>query len=269
MRPYRTTDDRLDGFVLAFYDITERKRNEVQLARNEEALSRQYGELETLYDTTPVGLSLMDKELHWMRINQQLADINGFSVDDHIGKKQSELIPDIDERVAERMLKVFNTGEPSERFHVEGCTPKEPNKVRHWMVDYYPVFSEGEVFAVGTCVQEVTEEHAMTRDLAESEARLEQALTQNPIHFVQLSTDGDVVWAKGGLEGLPSTDDEGRADTPLSKEISDEIHTYKGKLLEEDVPNCSTRLSICRAARKHTSAISTSSASVDEMTASS
>lgn len=35
--PYRTTDDRIDGVVLTFVDITERKAAEEQLrARNEE-----------------------------------------------------------------------------------------------------------------------------------------------------------------------------------------------------------------------------------------
>ena len=203
MRPYHTTDDRLDGFVLAFYDITERKRHERQLARNERQLARQYGELETLYDTTPVGLSLMDRELRWLRINQRLAEINGFSVEAHIGRRQDELIPDIDGRIAEAQRKVFETGEGVGGIRVEGYTPKDPTRLRHWVVDYYPVVSDGEVFACGTCVREVTEEHALTRDLAESEARLRQTVTRNPIHFVQLDGRGEIVWAQGGLPGLP------------------------------------------------------------------
>ncbi|WP_076535553.1 PAS domain-containing protein [Roseovarius nanhaiticus] len=120
IRPYRTTDDRLDGYVLAFYDISERKRAEKQLARNERDLARRYGELETLYDTTPVGLSLMDRELRWLRINQELADINGFSVEDHINKRQEELIPDIDSRISDQMQRVFETGEAIRGIRVDG-----------------------------------------------------------------------------------------------------------------------------------------------------
>ena len=239
MRPYRTTDDRLDGFVLAFYDITQRKRNETQLARNEEALARQYGELETLYDTTPVGLSLVDKDLRWLRINKELADINGFPVAAHIGKRQQELIPDIDARVAETQREVLRTGKPSGQSHVEGFTPADPDRLRHWMVEYYPVFSDGEVFAVGTCVREVTNEFAMTRRLAESEARLQQALTQNPIHFIQLSLEGQVEWAKGGLEGLPrldADDEDDEGDATLPNVIREAIETRSGKLADENIP---------------------------------
>ena len=213
MRPYRTTDDRPDGFVLAFYDITERKRHERQLARNEHQLARQYGELETLYDTTPVGLSLVDRELRWLRINRRLAEINGFPVEAHIGLRQDELIPDIDGKIAEIQRRVFETGEAVGGIRVEGYTPKDPDRLRHWVVDYYPVFSDGEVFACGTCVREVTEEYALVADLAESEARLRQTVTRNPIHLVQMDAAGGIVWAQGGLPGLP---ERGVDDAPAS-----------------------------------------------------
>ncbi|MCK0169081.1 PAS domain-containing protein [Jannaschia sp. S6380] len=228
VRPYRTTDDRLDGYVLAFYDISDRKRNEEQLARNERDLARQYGELETLYDTTPVGLSLMDKELRWLRINRELADINGFSVEDHIGKRQDELIPDIDKRIATQQMKVFETGEAIRGLQVEGYTPKDPDRLRHWVVDYYPVKSEGEVFAVGTCVREVTEEYALSRDLAQSEARLRMAATQNPVHFVQIDQRGNIVWAEGGLAGLPGSGDTLRA---FRDDLSDDV----GRIIDDQI----------------------------------
>lgn len=221
IRPYRTTDDRLDGYVLAFYDISERKRAEEQLARNERDLAKQYSELETLYDTTPVGLSLMDRELRWLRINQELADINGFPVEAHIGKRQEELIPDIDKRIADQMRHIFETGEAVRGIRVEGYTPKDPERLRHWIVDYYPVKSGDEVFAIGTCVREVTEEYALTRDLAQSEARLRAAATQNPIHFVQVDHHGQIVWAEGGLPGLPTQKDTPR---PIRDELPDDVN---------------------------------------------
>ena len=171
MRPYRTTDDRIDGFVLTFFEITERKRAERELERQRTALARQYGELETLYDTTPVGLSLHDRDLRWLRINRELAEINGFPVEAHIGRSPEDLLPGVEDRVGELIRGVFETGEPTLGVEIRGTTPAEPDVPRVWVGDYYPVLSEGEVFAVGACVREVTRETRMVEEIREANER--------------------------------------------------------------------------------------------------
>ena len=165
IRPYRTTDDRIDGFVLTFFEITSRKRAERELERQRLELARQYGELETLYDTTPVGLALHDRELRHIRINKRLADINGLPIEEHIGRTPKELLPDIEARVEELIRGVLETGEPALGVEIHGTTPADPAAPRDWLGDYYPVFSEGEVFAVGVCVREVTHEKRMLEDI--------------------------------------------------------------------------------------------------------
>lgn len=183
IRPYRTVDDRLDGVVMSFFDISERKRQEVQLRENESNLARQYAELETLYDTTPVGLSLVNRELRWLRINEQLAAINGFAPAEHIGKRQDELIPDIDKSIAAAQQQVIDTGEAVLGMAVSGTTPAEPDVLRDWIADFYPVIEDGEVFAVGACVREVTEQKAMEAALRhnEQQARLLLAELQHRV----------------------------------------------------------------------------------------
>ena len=74
VKPYRTTDNRIDGYVLWFVDITGRKRYERSLQENERTLARQYAELETLYDTSPLGLCLIDRDLKWVRIKDFRGD---------------------------------------------------------------------------------------------------------------------------------------------------------------------------------------------------
>ena len=211
IKPYRTVDDRLDGYVLTFFDITERKRAEELLERQRRDLARQYGELETLYDTTPVGLSLMDRELRWVRINEQLAAINGFSVEAHIGKRQDELIPDIDRSIAEMQRRVLETGEPVMGLEVRGTTPAEPDRLRDWITDYYPVRSEDGVFAVGCCVREVTQQKELERQLKSSLDRLELAVSHHPIFMAEIDTDYSLVWSAGSLDRFPGPDDRGRS----------------------------------------------------------
>ncbi|NDV00335.1 chemotaxis protein CheB [Pseudoroseicyclus tamaricis] len=181
VRPYRTVDNRLDGVVITFVDVTSRKRHERQLEENARVLREQYAELETLYDSTPIGLNLVDRELRWLRINTRLAEINGFPVEEHIGRLQSELIPEVHEIVAPLQRQVFETGEPVLGLSVVGQTASHPGVTREWLCDFYPVRAGGEIFAVGCCVQDITEQRALERQVFESEARMRRIFDQAPV----------------------------------------------------------------------------------------
>lgn len=55
VRPYRTVDNRLDGVVVTFVDVTQRKRSARQLEENARILREQYAELEQLYEPPRSG----------------------------------------------------------------------------------------------------------------------------------------------------------------------------------------------------------------------
>ncbi|MEN8842031.1 MAG: chemotaxis protein CheB, partial [Octadecabacter sp.] len=158
IKPYRTIDNRLDGYVLSFVDITDLKEKETQIAQ-------QYGELENIYNTTPVGLSLIDRDFRWLRINDSLAEINGFSVAEHIGRTFNELLPDLDDLVSPMYNQVFETGEPVRNLEIKGETAAAPGVERDWIADFYPVRHDGEIFAIGACVREVTEQAQMVTEV--------------------------------------------------------------------------------------------------------
>ncbi|WP_373356609.1 CheR family methyltransferase [Pseudoroseicyclus sp. CXY001] len=181
VRPYRTVDNRLDGVVITFVDITARKDYERKLEENARLLSEQYAELEVLYDTTPVGLCVLDRDLKWLRINPMLAEINGFTPEEHIGKSQAELIPAVHEAIADIQRRVLETGEPVLGVTVRGQTPHEPGITREWIDDFFPIRAGDEVFAVGCAVREVTEQRALERQVFESEARMRRLFDQAPV----------------------------------------------------------------------------------------
>lgn len=184
VKPYRGADNKIDGTVLTLIDISERKRYEQHLKENADILALQYAELETLYETTPVGLALLDRDLRYLRINQRLAETNGYSIEEHIGRTQDELLSEIDLKVRATQMRVLETGEPSLNNEVRGHTPVEPDMERIWCVDYYPVRAgDGTIFAIGCCVTEVTEQKRLQErlektleDLSDSEGRLKFAL---------------------------------------------------------------------------------------------
>jgi len=179
--PYRTTDDRMDGYVVSFIDITQRKRNEEVLERNRHELAEQYAELESLYDTTPVGLSLVDRDMRWIRINQMLADINGFSIEEHVGSKLRDLLPDLIDEVEAAYQYVFDTGKANLGNAIEAALPSDPDRKRHFIADFYPIRVDGELRAVGTCVTEVTEQKRLMAQVVESERRLNELLDSSPM----------------------------------------------------------------------------------------
>jgi len=167
MKPYRTTANLIDGYVLSFVNITSRKRYEETLERNERELARQYAELENLYDTTPVGLSLVSPDFQWLRINEKLAEINGFTVEEHKNKNFRQLLPDLAEGLEKIYGAVFETGKANLGIPITGETAAKPGIERNWILDLFPVGSVDDVFAVGACVREVTEYTRLVEEILE------------------------------------------------------------------------------------------------------
>ena len=64
--------------------------------------------------------------------------------------------------------------------------PAEPDRERDWIADYYPVFDGNEVFAVGVCVREVTEQKTLERELQAYIERMQFAMNRHPIDFFEL-----------------------------------------------------------------------------------
>jgi PAS domain S-box-containing protein len=50
-------------------------------------------EIEAIYQTAPIGLAVLDTDLRYQRLNQRLAEINGISIEDHIGRTVREIVP--------------------------------------------------------------------------------------------------------------------------------------------------------------------------------
>lgn len=127
------------------------------------------GELEHLYATAPVGLCLLDPELRFLRINEQLAAINGSPVEDHFGRSLPEVIPDVAPHVVPIYRQVFETGEPVLDVEVKSEVPSDPGVERFYLLSIHPLTSpSGEVAAVSATVKDIT-------NLKRAEAALEQA----------------------------------------------------------------------------------------------
>lgn len=132
IRPYRTLDNVIEGAVITFVDITERRRAEA-------TARRQLAEITSYYDNAPIGLAVLDSELRFVRINKRMAEINGFPPGEHIGKPITAITPDLAEHARQVAAQVRATGQAVIDESVSGQTEAEPGVRRSWQTGWYPL----------------------------------------------------------------------------------------------------------------------------------
>ena len=125
---------------------------------------------EHVYREAPIGLCCFDTKLRFVYINECLATINGLSMDNHMGRTISEVLPDVAAEIEWQLRQVIETGEPILEGTVEAETPAQPGIKRVFQHDYSPVRADdGTVMGVSCVVQEITErnraEEAFSKDL--------------------------------------------------------------------------------------------------------
>jgi phosphoserine phosphatase RsbU/P len=125
----------------------------------------------------PIGLALLDAQLRFSHVNEQLAEMNGVAVVDHLGKSPADVVPEIHSRSLPHLQQVLSTGRAVTTVEIEGETPASPGEQRVWRSSYYPVHgSSGATLGIGVVVEEVTEARRAQQELANLAARLRLAL---------------------------------------------------------------------------------------------
>ncbi|MBX6741159.1 MAG: PAS domain-containing protein [Acetobacteraceae bacterium] len=159
----RTMERRADGrsivVIGTHLDITARHAAELARAASEREARRRLAELETIYRTAPLGLGQLDREFRFVRVNEALAEMNGWPVEAHIGRSVWDMLPAFRPAAEPLLRRVMETGEAVTDVELSGETPKAPGVQRHWVEQFYPVRDPvtAEVIGVGIVCEEVTE----------------------------------------------------------------------------------------------------------------
>ncbi len=136
---------------------------------------RRRNELEIIYSTSPMGMCFMDTDLRYLRCNEKLAEINGISAADHIGRTLREIVPEIAETMEPVYRRIIETGEPVIDVEASMTVGTDSQKKRYFSACYYPVKSEdGIVRGVSSIVQEITARVEVDKALSESQERYKQ-----------------------------------------------------------------------------------------------
>lgn len=159
---------------LQLKQLRERAREE--LRQSEATALRQLAEIETTYETAPIGLCVIDADLRYVRINERMAEINGVPSADHIGRSVREILPDMADKFEGVLRRVLRTGASIMGRKISGETPAGLGVHRTWLQSCHPLRDEqGTVVGVNVVAEEITEQERFTAQIREQAARLREA----------------------------------------------------------------------------------------------
>ncbi|HEX4322044.1 MAG TPA: EAL domain-containing protein [Acidobacteriaceae bacterium] len=140
-------------------------------------------QLQAVYDGAPVGLAFLDRNLRHVNLNQRLADLNGFSVSEHIGKTAAEMVPELFNQF-EPFLERALMGEAI--FNVEVKKPaSETDGERAFLMSYQPARDEAdEVVGISVALVDITEIKAADEALRQSKEKLQAVFDAIPIGII-------------------------------------------------------------------------------------
>ena len=160
------------GLYAIMTDITERRSLEKELLQNQALLNG-------LIQTAPLGIAILDRELRYLQINQSLAEMNEQTVNEHLGKKLWEILPDLEPLVKPVIEQVMATKQPVINIEINGKSQNNSNLERTVLASYLPLCSEENVpVGIGIVVIDITERKNAEIALQKSEARF-QRLAEN------------------------------------------------------------------------------------------
>lgn len=140
--------------------------------------------LDTVLRRAPVGFALLDLDLRVLRVNEALAELDGFPLEAHIGLHMSDLWPDITVRIGPLVRALPSTGSPLLDFEV--ATENWQGRRIEALVSCYPVVAEPRDAPprIGVLVRDVTERNRM-RALVEESLRTQVERQRGAIEILQ------------------------------------------------------------------------------------
>ncbi|WP_052433149.1 SpoIIE family protein phosphatase, partial [Streptacidiphilus carbonis] len=126
---------------------------------------------DALFEQSPLGIAVMDRQLRYVRVNDTLARMNGLPVAEHLGRTTGETLP---ERAADEVSaiqrQVLATGEPVIDLTVAGPDPRKPG---FRSVSYSRLHDRtGRVLGVTGMIMDVTDRYRAVAKVEHARRRL-------------------------------------------------------------------------------------------------
>ena len=167
--PVRDEQGNLNGIVLVFRSVDDRRIVEQEKERLQSELERKYSELSGIYETSSIALAMIDpSDFRYLRGNSKLAAILGIPIDQVVGTPVFELANDVS--ALRDALVSAAAGVPVLGKVIEGELANDPGTHRSWQVEYIPVFAaDGRVEVIAASSIEITAERKAQAALIQNE----------------------------------------------------------------------------------------------------
>ncbi len=169
--PVRDSSGKILHWLGVGVDIHDTKTYTAALRAEQMETERRRAELETIYATTPIGLTLLDPgDFILLNLNEHEAEMLGAPREELLGKPLAEMAPP--EKIPQifEYLRIAASGTPVRNQLVEGELRARPGERRFWSVNYSPLLNEdGTVRAISTASVEVTHQKRAEAALIQSE----------------------------------------------------------------------------------------------------
>ncbi len=167
-QPVRDDSGNILHWLGVNIDIDDRKTFAETLQQRQDETERQRAELETIYETAPVGLALFDPvEFRYLRVNGRQAETIGLPKDQIVGRPITEIAP---LKGLKELFQQVAAGHPIRNHVLEGEIPSRPGELRTWNVSYSPICNtDGKVEAIAAVVLEITNQKKAETALIQSE----------------------------------------------------------------------------------------------------
>lgn len=168
-------------------NITARKKSRDELEKSHREKSETLALLEAISKATPIGLGFWDKELRFVWLNQALADFNGLPLEAHLGRKVSEIVPNIEgiANIESQWHRVIESGEPVVDVEIHAETAAYPGEKRYWLENWYPVRLGEETIGIAATVMDITERKQMQEALQRAREQLERKVEERTKELVR------------------------------------------------------------------------------------
>ena len=144
-KPYR--------MVGCIRDISSRKSTEQQLVETTKLL-------DTVISNLPFGVAFLEgPDFRYVKINEELARLNGLPVEEHLGKTLVEVLPFAKESIIPELTRVIETGEPilNRKFSIKLPSSQKEKQLIDWHI---PIpNSNNEIASIISVVCDITDLH--------------------------------------------------------------------------------------------------------------
>ena len=125
--------------------------------------------LDSMLANAPIGFAFFDRKYRFVRVNQFLADMNGYSFALHLGRAVGGILPPATAAHLESQIEqVFVTGDPVRNLDLSW--EAEPGRWRSWLAHLYPVRTDPETTRwVGAILVDTTEQRRAEEALRRTE----------------------------------------------------------------------------------------------------